>query len=63
MYARRAYINGEIHAITAIGLCARDRDFVAGCELRGQDPLEQARRLVYEAWMEMRLARAQLDRQ
>lgn len=56
--ARAGYIKAELgtrdgtmHSTTAVGLMVRDPDFVAECELNGQDAVYIARRIV-SRWQE-----------
>lgn len=48
--ARDAYFAGRIPATQAIGMVARDREFIAEAELAGLTPVEAAREIVLKDW-------------
>jgi len=48
--ARLAFMAGEIPTVQAIGMCARDRDFIAEAQLDGLDVVAAAREIVLEVW-------------
>ncbi len=54
--AEQAYKAGEMHSTTAIGMVARDREFIAECELSSHAVLETARAIVLGTWTAERIA-------
>lgn len=48
--AERRFLAGEITRLQAAGMVATDREFIAEVELRGGDPVAEARRVVREVW-------------
>ncbi len=53
--AREAFLAGRIHSAQAIGMAAKDREFIAESELKGLVPLEAARDVIAGPWMRRRL--------
>lgn len=48
--AQREYKANRMHAQTAIGMIANDKDFIAECALSGWDVLKTASGIVRQTW-------------